>query len=410
MSEFNMFALPNGIRAMHKQVLNTKIVHCGLMLDIGSRDEKTHQEGLAHFWEHMAFKGTKRRKAFHILSRLESVGGELNAYTTKEKICFYASILEDHIEKAVDLLADITFNSVFPEKQMEKERNVILEEMAMYLDSPEDNIMDEFDTVIYQQHSLGHNILGTKNQIESYQKADLEAFISENLNTHKIIFSIVGNLSFEKVKHLTTKYFSGFQEQAPEQMREKYTGYIAQTKLIKKTLNQAHCAMGCTAYELSNDKRLPFMLLANILGGPGMNSRLNLSIREKYGFVYGIDAHYNPFIDSGMFSISFATENKQLYRCVDLVLKELRLLREKPLGQLQLHRAKEQFIGQLAMAEENNTNLMLALAKSMLDLGDMESLSSIIEKIRNTESNELQDIANEILVEDELSFLYYKPV
>ena len=207
MTEYQIHTFSNGIRWVHKPVTNTQIAHCGFILDIGSRDESPHQMGLAHFWEHMAFKGTKKRRAFHIINRLENIGGELNAYTTKEKICFYASVLDKHFERAVDLLSDITFQSIFPEKQIEREKGVILEEMSMYLDSPEDAIQDEFDALIFgENHPLGYNILGTQESVEGFKKADFEQFLVENMNTDRIIFSTVGNISYKKAFKIVEKY------------------------------------------------------------------------------------------------------------------------------------------------------------------------------------------------------------
>ncbi len=273
MEEYQIHTLPNGIRVAHKQVPYTKIAHCGFTLDIGSRDEKPHQQGIAHFWEHMAFKGTTKRKSFHILNRLEAVGGELNAYTTKEKICFHASVLDMHFEKAMELLTDITFDSVFPEKQIEKERSVILEEMSMYYDSPEDSIQDEFDAVLFENHALGNNILGTADSVRSFHRDDFKAFIAENLNTNRLIFSSVGNIPFYKVVKLAEKHLSGIPSYAAQRERLPFSHYVP--KLVKKTraVTQAQCAMGRTAYALSDAKRLPFFMLINILGGPGMNSR-----------------------------------------------------------------------------------------------------------------------------------------
>ena len=207
MEDYNLLELPNGIRVVHKEVANTKIVHCGFILDIGSRDESESQLGIAHFWEHMAFKGTRKRKAFHILNRLDSVGGELNAYTTKEKICFYASVLDKHIQNAFEILQDITFDSIFPEKQIEKERGVILEEMSLYRDSPEDAIQDEFDHVIFGDHPLGQNILGTPKSVRSFSRQDFQQFLQQNMNTEEVVFSCVGNIPFKKVKRLAEKFF-----------------------------------------------------------------------------------------------------------------------------------------------------------------------------------------------------------
>ncbi len=410
MPDYHLHILPNGIRVLHKQVTHTKIAHCGFILDIGSRDENPEQQGIAHFWEHMAFKGTAKRKSFHILNRLETVGGELNAYTTKEKICFYASLLESHFEKAFDLLADITFNSTFPGREIEKERGVILEEMAMYLDTPEDAIIDEFDQVVFGNHPLGNNILGTKESVASFKKPDFRAFIDQNLSTGALAFCSVSNWPFEKVVKMAEKYLS--EVPAVQQHRERlpFNQYQPRTITLEKPISQAHCVIGCPAFSLLDERRIPFFMLSNLLGGPGMNSRLNLAVREKHGLVYTIDASYATYIDTGLFGIYFGTEKKQLKRTTSLVLKELKKLREKPLGTLQLHTAKEQLMGQLAMAEESNIGLMMMLGKSILDLNKVESLNEIFDQIRRIKATELTDIANEILREDNLSFLNYVPV
>ncbi len=409
MEDYNIITLPNGIRIVHKEVTNTKIVHCGFILDIGSRDEDPHQQGLAHFWEHMAFKGTKKRKAFHILNRLESVGGELNAYTTKEKICFYASVLFKHFESALELLTDITFDSIFPEKQIERERKVILEEMAMYLDNPEDAIQDDFDSVIFPDHPLGYNILGTQESIRSFLKDDFQKFINENINTEKIVFSCVGNISFTKVVKLTQKYLTDIPSFSATKQRKPFIKYIPQIKQVERPLSQAQCAIGRTAYSIHDEDRFTFFTLINILGGPGLNSRLNMALREKYGYVYSIDASFTSYTDSGLFAIYFGTEPRQLERSIKLTLKELRNLKENALGSVQLHRAKEQIMGQLAMAEENNTSLMLMMGKSILDCERIQSLEEIFTQIKQINSSDLLKTANEMFDPDTLSYLTFVP-
>jgi predicted Zn-dependent peptidase len=409
MHEYDIHTFPNGIRVVHKQVPHTKIAHCGFILDVGSRDEKPHQQGIAHFWEHMAFKGTTKRRSFHILNRLESLGGELNAYTTKEKICFHASVLDKHFEKAIELLKDITFDSVFPDKQIDRERNVILEEMAMYHDSPEDAIQDEFDTVLFGQHALGNNILGTIESVRSFHREDFKQFILENLNTERIIFSSVSNWPFHKVIKMAEKYLSDIPAYSASTNRVPFSGYQPKHVSKSRTITQSQCAIGRTAYSLCDERRLPFFLLVNVLGGPGMNSRLNLALREKHGFVYSIEANYTPYIDTGFLGIYFGTEAKQLNRSISLVLKELRMLKEKPMGSSQLHMAKEQLMGQLAMSEESNLNFMLMMGKSILDLGRIDSLSDIFADIRKVKAAELQGIAREMFDESQLSILTYLP-
>lgn len=409
MQDHNIFTLKNGIRIVHKQIQNSKIAHCGFILDIGSRDENPAQSGLAHFWEHMAFKGTEKRRSFQIINKLDNLGGELNAYTSKENICFYASVLNNHTEKAIDLLTDITFRSTFPENQIEKERNVILEEMSIFQDAPEDAIQDEFDQLVFSDHQLGCNILGTKESVASFRQNDFLQFIRQHLNTNRLIFSSVSSLPFSKVIKLASKHLDPLQAYSAYDSRKIFNNYVTKTKLVKKHIMQAHCALGTVSYSNQDDRRLPFSLLINILGGPAMNSRLNLALREKHGYVYSVDANYSAFHDIGMMGIYFGTEKKQLYKSVDLVIRELRKLTNKPLGNGQLHKAKEQFVGQMAMAEENNISLMLMMGKSLLIHDRIESFDDVEKKIRKISSKDLYDIANEIFDEKKLSFLYFVP-
>jgi len=409
MEEYELHTLPNGIRIVHKQVPHTQIAHCGIMLDIGSRDEQPHQQGLAHFWEHMAFKGTKKRKSYHIINRLETVGGELNAYTTKEKVCFHASLLNIHFEKATELLADIAFYSIFPEKQLEKERSVILEEMSMYYDSPEDAIQDDFDQVVFQNHPLGSNILGTPETVRSFTREQLQQFIGQNLNTERVIFSSVSNWPFSKVKKIAEKYLRDIPHHASEQHRTAPASYSPQRVTVKRPITQAQCAIGRPSYALADPRRLPFFTLVNLLGGPGMNSRLNMNLREKYGLVYSADASYTPFLDTGFLGIYFGTDQKHVDRSIALILKELKTLREKPLTALQLHNTKEQLMGQLAMSEEGNQSFMLMMAKSILDTGKVDTLEEIFKEIRQIDAPQLQELANDMFDEQPLSYLTFLP-
>jgi predicted Zn-dependent peptidase len=313
------------------------------------------------------------------------------------------------MESAFELLQDITFDSIFPEKQIENERGVILEEMSLYRDSPEDAIQDEFDDVIFRDHPLGKNILGTPSSVKSFQRKDFQDFLKTNMNTEGIVFSCVGNVPLKKVTKLAEKYFGAIPHVKAKRERVLFKGYTPSSETIKRNITQAHCAIGTTAFALGDKRRLPFFMLINILGGPGMNSRLNLALREKYGFVYNIEASYNPYSDTGLFAIFYGTELSQVNRSKKLIAKELKLLREKPLGTLQLHKAKEQLVGQLAMAEENNASLMLMMGKSILDMNKVHSLEGIIKNIRSISSEQLIDIANEALVEDQLSYLTFLP-
>ncbi|MCZ6900378.1 MAG: pitrilysin family protein [Bacteroidetes bacterium] len=409
MKDYQEHILPNGIRILHKQVKHTKVVHCGFMLDIGSRDELADQQGLAHFWEHMAFKGTRKRKAFHILDRLDSVGGELNAYTTKEKICFYASTLDRYFANAFELLTDITFDSIFPERQIENERGVILEEMAMYKDNPEDAIQDDFDNLVFRGHPMGKNILGTVESVKSFHKKDFQRFISQNLNTERVVFSVVGNISLQQVLKAVNKHLKDIPHYDASRQRKTLESYRPIKESSHRDWLQAQCAMGRTSYPISDSKRLPFFMLVNLLGGPGLNTRLNLALREKYGFVYSIEAYYAPYTDTGLFAIYFGTEPSQLNKSTDLVIKELKKLREKPLGIVQLNKLKAQVCGQLAISEENYVSLMLMMGKSMLDLNRIDNLENVYKKIQRVTHHELQELANDMFNFHEMSYLQYSP-
>ncbi|WP_339788098.1 pitrilysin family protein [uncultured Imperialibacter sp.] len=409
MAEFDLITLPNGIRLVHKQVASTKIAHVGIMLDVGSRDESPDQLGIAHFWEHMAFKGTKKRKSFHILNRLDSLGGELNAYTTKEKICFYASVLDLHLEKALELLTDITFNSTFPEKQIEKERNVILEEMSMYKDNPEDAIMDDFDEVVFTKHPLGHNILGTQETVGGFSQSDFKRFLEENLDSERMVVSTVGNFSLQKIERLVRKHLNDSPTFSSSKQRKLFGPYRPSSLSEVKPITQAQCAIGRPAYKIADERRIPFFMLANILGGPGMNSRLNMALREKYGYVYSIDANYNPYVDTGLFSVFFGTDPRHISRSFQLIRKEFAILRERKLGEVQFHKAREQLMGQLAMSEENNGSMMLMMAKSLLDMGSVPSLENVFQDIRKITREHIIELANEMLVDDDMSTLVFVP-
>jgi predicted Zn-dependent peptidase len=374
------------------------------MLDIGSRDESTTNQGIAHFWEHMAFKGTRKRKAFHILNRLESLGGELNAFTDKEKILFYASVRDDYFERSIELLTDITFDSIFPATQIEKERHVILEEMSMYHDDPDDSLQDEFDGVVFAGHPLGMNILGTDKTIRAFKRKDFRSFIKSHLDTRKIVFSCVGNISMEQVIHMGHVPAS-----ASKKKRAPFAGYKPKEVIQRRPVKQARCALGRTAYSFSDDKRSPFYMLTSILGGSGMNSRLNLALREKHGFVYSIGAQYVPFTDTGLFVISFGTEPSQMKKGIELVKHELKRLRDEPLGIKQLASSKEQILGQIAMAEENNISFMIMMAKNLLDQGHVTSLEEIFERVKGTSALKLQELANEMFDERKLSYLIMEP-
>nr|WP_245605312.1 pitrilysin family protein [Thermonema rossianum] len=410
-TQYQMHTFANGIRFIHKYLPFSQVSHIGYVLDIGSRDEAPHQQGLAHFWEHMAFKGTRRRRAYHILNRLEAVGGELNAYTTKEKICFYASVLNDYYLQAVDLLTDITFDSVFPEKQIEREKGVILEEIAMYKDSPEEAIQDEFDALVFGDHPLGYNILGTEESVRSFSRHDFREFIDTHLSTDRIVIASVSGLPFEKVLPKVERLIEGIAPRYQPKRRLPFSGQLYCPRQEEKHLpiSQAHCALGRPAYSMHHPDRLSFFLLNNLLGGPAMSSRLNMLLRERYGYVYGIESSYTPLSDTGLWGIFFAIDAKHLSKAEKLILQEMQRLCEQPLGVRQLKQAKNQLKGQLAMAEENNLNFMLMMGKTILDYGYIDPLPKLFEEIDAITAGQLQAVAQQIFQPQSLSFLRYIP-
>ncbi|RJE74699.1 MULTISPECIES: M16 family metallopeptidase [Reichenbachiella] len=407
--DYELIELPNKIRIVHKQVPHTKVSHCAIMLDIGSRDEKEGQQGIAHFWEHMAFKGTKKRKAYHIINRLESLGGELNAYTTKEKICFYATILDKHLDKSVELLSDITFNSIFPETQVEKERQVILEEMSMYLDDPEDAIQDQLDSLVFKGHTLGDNILGTKESVRRFQSQDFHSFLDENMDTSRIVLSSMGSYSMADLLKSVTKYLEPVPEVTRERTRVVVNGYNAQQLSEKRDITQAHIALGSRAFDIHSKNRVPFFVLNNILGGQSMTSKLNLSLREKYGLVYHAESNFMTFSDTGLFSLFYATEPRKVKKSLDIVKREFDRLKNETLGVRQLQVAKDQIKGQLAISEENNQHYMLMMAKSILNFNKIESLESVFAKVDQVTADQMRDLAQDMLNIEEMCELIYIP-
>ena len=409
MADHDIYTLSNGIRIVHKRVENTQIVHCGIFLDIGSRDENPENQGIAHFWEHMAFKGTRKRKSYHILNRIDSVGGELNAFTDKEKIVFHASVRKDYFENAFELLADITFDSIFPTNQIEKERNVILEEMAMYHDDPDDSLYDEFDQVVFSNHSLGRNILGTPDTVRSFKRKDFKSFIRKHINTNKVVFSSVGSMDMDTVIRYAEKYLAPVPKLKSEVERSKFKSYRPKEIELYRGLQQARCAIGRSAYHLHHSNRIPFYMLVNMLGGPYMNSRLNLTLREKKGLVYSVEAYYTPFTDTGIFGIYFGTEPANIEKSIALVKRELKILIDKPLGIKQLSAVKEQFKGQLALMEENNNGLMIMMGRSLLDMNRIAQLKQVEQKVLETSAQQLNELAAAMFNPEKLSVLRMLP-
>ena len=399
--------LGNGIRLVHHRIPGL-VGHCGLMINVGSRNETNSEHGIAHFIEHVLFKGTKKRKAYHILSRLEDVGGELNAYTTKEETAIHASFLKEDYERAIELISDITFNSIFPEKEIEKEKDVIIEEINSYLDNPSELIFDDFEELIFSGQPIGRNILGTPESVKSFSKEMITNFISNNYNTNEIVFCSVGNISDEKILKLFTTYFSDIVTEQTVKRNDKTWLYKPASITKKKDTYQNHCIMGNVAYDLKDKRRMRLFLLNNILGGQGLNSRLNLSLREKNGFAYNVESSYNPYFDTGIFSIYFGTDSQYLDKSIAIAMTELKKLRTKKLGTIQLSKAKNQIKGYLARGYENHESLMLSLGKSLVVFDKIDSIEDLCSKIDNVTASELLETANDIFEPSQLSTLIYK--
>ena len=406
--EIQTHQLTNGIRIIHLHS-NSAVAHCGMMINTGSRDEAAHEQGMAHFIEHALFKGTKNRKAYHILSRMEDVGGELNAYTTKEETWLYSSFMTRYYERSIELVSDILFHSTFPPKELEKEKDVVMDEIHSYLDSPSEAIFDDYEELIYHGHPIGRNILGNKKTIKNFNQKAIKAFMQKNYNTNEMILSSVGNIDFNKLVRLAEKYMGGIPANKRQYKRLGINGYETRDLHVKKDIVQTHCMIGNRAYSTMEKKARPLILLNNLLGGPGMNSRLNLGIREKYGFTYSIESNYTNYEDTGFWSIYFGTEPQSVKRTLKLINKELKKLRDVKLGSVQLKKAQQQLIGQLAIAQENNCNLMQSIAKSYMSFGKVDSLEEMNHKILSITSEQLQEVAQEIFKEDELSTIIYEP-
>ncbi len=399
--------LPNGIRLVHHRT-NGMVAHCGLIFNTGSRDEKTKEHGIVHLIEHMLFKGTRKRKAYYILSYLDNAGGELNAYTTKEETTIHASVLKEDFEKAVDIISDIAFNSLFPEKEIAKEKDVIIEEINSYLDNPGELIFDDFEEMVFSGQPLGQNILGTPESVRSFTREILNDFVSRNYNPCETVFCSVGNIPEEKMIRLFSKYFGTIPAKKKKNRSTKPAIYTPASLIKKKDTNQNHCIIGNVAFNFKDKRRLGMFLLNNILGGQGLNSRLNLSLREKNGLAYNVESNYNAYHDTGIFSIYFGTDGQNLDKSIAIANSELNKLRRSKLGSVQLSRSKNQIKGYLARGYENHENLMLSLGKSLLVFNKIDTLEEICRKIDNLSASELLNIANEVFDPAGLSTLIYK--
>ncbi len=419
--KYNTYTLDNGLRIIHLPS-DSKVVYCGYQINAGTRNEEPGEEGLAHFCEHVTFKGTERRKAWHILNCLESVGGDLNAYTNKEGTVYYSAILKEHIARAVDLLTDIVFHSVYPQAEIDKEVEVICDEIESYNDSPAELIYDEFENIIFKGSPLGHNILGTAEQVRSFKTEDALRFTRKLYRPDNAIFFAYGDIDFKKLVKLirkaladddsgkvaenaansvgklaeeklpqisqitqisgdensitTEKSVSSVKSVGPENYPSVGKEIAGQTIVMQKNTHQAHVMIGTRAYDVNDSRRMPLYLLNNMLGGPGMNAKLNLALREHNGLVYTVESTMVAYGDTGIWSIYFGCDEHDVKRCLRLVRKELDKFMQKPLSEAQLKAAKKQIKGQVGVACDNRENFALDFGKK--ELFDKDRLTTLI--------------------------------
>ena len=447
--KYNTYTLDNGLRIIHLPS-DSKVVYCGYQINAGTRNEEPGEEGLAHFCEHVTFKGTERRKAWHILNCLESVGGDLNAYTNKEGTVYYSAILKEHIARAVDLLSDIVFHSVYPQAEIDKEVEVICDEIESYNDSPAELIYDEFENILFKGSSLGHNILGTAEQVRSFTTEDALRFTRKLYRPDNAIFFAYGDIDFKKLVKLveraladddsgklaeedchadfadgadfsggtgfagdensitTEKSVSSVKSVGPKNYLSVGEEIAGQTIVMQKNTHQAHVMIGTRAYDVNDDRRMPLYLLNNILGGPGMNAKLNLALREHNGLVYTVESTMVAYGDTGTWSIYFGCDEHDIKRCLRLVRKELDRMMEKPLSDSQLKAAKKQIKGQIGVACDNRENFALDFGKSFLHYGWEKNVDCLYEQVEAITSQQIQDVARELFDKDRLITLIFK--
>lgn len=428
--KYNTYTLDNGLRIIHLPS-DSKVVYCGYQINAGTRNEEPGEEGLAHFCEHVTFKGTERRKAWHILNCLESVGGDLNAYTNKEGTVYYSAILKEHIARAVDLLTDIVFHSVYPQAEIDKEIEVICDEIESYNDSPAELIYDEFENIIFKGSPLGHNILGTAEQVRSFKTEDALRFTRKLYQPDNAIFFAYGDIDFKKLvkllktlnmEHGTLNFMNSKTSETPTaemeagdanhkvqsskfKVQSKVEG---QTIVMQKNTHQAHVMIGTRAYDVNDSRRMPLYLLNNMLGGPGMNAKLNLALREHNGLVYTVESTMVAYGDTGIWSIYFGCDEHDVKRCLRLVRKELDKFMQKPLSEAQLKAAKKQIKGQVGVACDNRENFALDFGKSFLHYGWEKNVDRLYEQVDEITAEQIQAVAQELFDKDRLTTLIFR--
>lgn len=405
--QYNIHTLSNGLRIIHEPS-SSKVAYCGFAVDAGTRDEAENEQGMAHFVEHLIFKGTRKRKAWHILNRMENVGGDLNAYTNKEETVIYSAFLTEHFGRALELLADIVFHSTFPQNEIEKETEVIIDEIQSYEDTPSELIFDDFEDMIFRNHPLGRNILGRPDLLKKFRSEDAMAFTSRFYQPSNMVFFVLGDFNFQKIVRQVEKLLVDLPLVTVENQRTIPPLYVPEQLVVHKETHQAHVMIGSRGYNAYDDKRTALYLLNNILGGPGMNSRLNVSLRERRGLVYTVESNLTSYTDTGAFCIYFGTDPEDVDTCLKLTYKELKRMRDVKMTSSQLMAAKKQLIGQIGVASDNNENNALGMAKTFLHYNKYESSESVFRRIEALIAEGLLEVANEMFAEEYLSTLIYR--
>ena len=404
---YQYHTLDNGIRIVFRKT-DSPVAYSGVYINVGSRDEAPAEQGVAHFIEHSIFKGTEHRRSYHILNRIDGVGGELNAFTTKEETCVYATSLTEHLGRCLELFADVLFHSVFPDKELAKEKDVVIEEINSYQDSPSDLIYDEFEELIYGEHPLAHNIFGTKKNVKRFSPQFVRDFMSRNYTTNRMVITVVANIDFKRLVRLCQRYFDRYeQRQAPSQ-RDVPPVPQRFEKIVNRRTHQMHLLIGCPAPDIYDEDKVAFTLLNNIIGGPAMNSRLNVAIRERYGFCYSIESQYVPFSDTGLFYIYAGIEPDAYDRVCKLIEGETTRFAESLLSPQQLRSAQRQLIGQMAITGDNALNEMQSIGKACLNYGKVDTLDEMANDIMAVTANDIQTVAARYFSPDKFSLLCYK--
>lgn len=396
MSEIETATLPNGLRVVHCRQ-GGNVSYCGVTVNAGTRDELPAESGLAHLVEHTIFKGTARRKACHIRTRMESVGGELNAYTTKEETVLYSIYPSAYHERAMELIGDLAAHASFPEAEFEKEREVVREEIDMYRDTPSELVYDEFENRLFAGHPLGRNILGTAEELSAMSPLQARTFLSRCYRAGEMVFFSYADAPFGKVMEWAQRYFGDLPCGRREECRERPVAVAPFDERMAYDTHQAHVVWGCRAYDLYDERRLALLLLNNMIGGPGQNSLLNVALREQRGYVYAVESSVVNYTDTGLFTVYFGTDGKYVSRCLRRIAGEMERLRRGGLTPWRVAAAKKQYRGQLLVAEDNNESLALAIGKSYMRYGDVLSQEEQARRIEAVTVEQMQAVADEIM-------------